>query len=89
MIRIADDLAFEMLDDGGILFCVLREGAYWQLSAPAGRLWTWINERPDFAAVCDEMVKALGDSRAESEAGLGRLCEELLSRGIITSYHRS
>ena len=83
-ITVSDDVAFEYLDDGGLLVSRLVTGEPWQLSAPAGQLWRWILRHGRFRDVATTMVQGLGVTEAEATSGLGAFCQEMESRGLLT-----
>lgn len=76
-IKIRDDVAYEYLDDGGLLVCQLSEGEYWQLGSPAGELWALIVEVGDFERIAARMPGVADVTPVEAYAGLEAFCESL------------
>jgi hypothetical protein len=89
MIELHPDIAFEYLDDGGVLICQLERGDYWQLSAPSGQIWSWIWELRNFDAVVDVMATELTVRREEALATLAGLCLELREREVVVDFRPS
>lgn len=77
IIELRNDVAWEYLDDGGVLACQLDEGAYWQFGPPAGAIWALIVEVGDFHDVASRMPDVIGVSPFEAYAGLEAFCETL------------
>ena len=89
VITLHPELAFEYLDDGGVLICQLERGDYWQLSGPAGRIWAWIWESCDFDFVAEAMTRELTEDRRAAVVSLTELCVELRALGVVVDFLRS
>jgi hypothetical protein len=86
MIELHPELAFEYLDDGGVLICQLERGDYWQLSAPAGQIWQWIWETRGFAATVGKMTAEFDILASEAAESLAALCGQLVELGVVLDY---
>ena len=86
MIHLHPELAFEFLDDGGVLLCQLERGDYWQLSDPSGRIWSWIWASRDFDAVAAAMARELSMSRVMADGSLTQLLSELREREAVLAF---
>jgi Coenzyme PQQ synthesis protein D (PqqD) len=89
MIELHPELAFEYLDDGGVLICQLERGDYWQLSAPSGQIWQWVWESRDFRTAATSMARGLSVDEAEAAESLAALCDQLRDLGIVVDYRRA
>lgn len=75
-----DDVAWEYLDDGGVLFCQMSEGAYWQLGPPSGALLAHLLA-PE--AGTDEVADVLGIYPIEVPAALEAFRETLVVLALL------
>ena len=80
---IAPDLAWELLDDGGLMVCPLTGGDILELSAPAGRLWTWIVDGADLTRLAQHLVEELDVPEDEAEDQARAFCQALTERGLL------
>src|SRR4051794_17172258 len=82
-IELDPDIAFEYLDDGGLLITNLRQTEMWQLSAPAGMIWQLIWETRDFGATVGGMAERMEITSEEASDGLVAFCAEMQAREIV------
>jgi hypothetical protein len=76
-VRLRADVAYEYLDDGGVLACQLSDGSYWQLGPPAGALWALATELSDFRAIAARLPEVVDVTPVEAYAGLEAFCHSL------------
>src|SRR3954465_11395736 len=76
-IELDPDIAFEYLDDGGLLITNLRQTEMWQLSAPAGMIWQLIWETRDFGTTARGMTEQMEITPEEAREGLLAFCAEM------------
>src|SRR3954454_9098805 len=82
-IELDPDIAFEYLDDGGLLITNLRHTEMWQLSAPAGMIWQLIWKTRDFQATARGMSERMEITPEEASEGLLAFCAEMQARDIV------
>ena len=78
--RLRDDVAWEYLDDGGVLFCQMSEGAYWQLGPPSGALLAHLLAP---GAGADAVAQVLGIFPVEVPAALEAFRETLVVLALL------
>jgi hypothetical protein len=83
MIRIAPDLAWELLDDGGLMVCPLKGGDLLELSTPAGLLWTWIVDGVTLEHLAQQLTDELGVDGNEAEDQARAFCQALRERDLL------
>jgi hypothetical protein len=87
-VQIRADVAYEYLDDGGVLVCQLSLGAYRELGPPAGAIWGLILDLAMFEEVAAHLPEVACVSRLEAGAALEAFCQSLEELRLITSSWR-
>lgn len=85
LVRPAPDVAWEVLPDGGLTVCHLPTGGFWELSSPAGVLWTRLTTGAalsDLMAILREGSERPHDQTFQAAAAF---CEALVERDLIVS----
>jgi hypothetical protein len=88
-IELDPDIAFEYLDDGGLLVCYLPTGDYYQLSNPAGMIWQLIWETRDFASATTGLAHAMKIDLPEAREGMRAFLTEMHARRLVNNVVES
>ena len=69
--RIPQHVAWELIDDGSVMFCHLPSGEFGQMAAPAGHLWELMEQ----GTTVDELAAVFAHEGASPEEAAAKALE--------------
>lgn len=84
--KVSDDVVAREVA-GETVLLNLTSGTYFGLDAVGGEIWQWLDEGEcsSLADICDRLTSEYDVSRAQAEADLLALADDLAKHGLLTT----
>ena len=81
----ATDVDTVSLTDGGAMIVDVKSGRCWQLNRVGADTWALLQKGSDVPTLVDAIVERYEVDRAEVEADIARILQDLTAQGLVTS----